>query len=400
LHLQVVASSGHTLQGQQELLARLRRRPEILIIYCGHNEVSNRVESNRDTRYYFDEQLPTAWTAFVARIEAFSPLCGLMRQTADKCRVGIPPPRHGHRAVVDVPAYTTTEYTALLVDFRRRLEAVVAYAERIGSLPVLISPPGNDTGFEPNRSFLPAATPRFERDSFARDFLAARRKEAADPAGAQAAYRALIARQSGFAEAHYRLAQLLEHAGSWDEAYDHYLLARDFDGYPMRCLTEFQKVYHEVADRHGCILVDGQSYFHAVGHHGLLDDHLFHDGMHPSLRGQIALAQAVLHELHARKPFGWPPNSSPPLIDPAECTRTFKINAPVWEYICTWGIMFYDLTYPLRYDSSHRLDMKQVFGQAFNRIHSGAAPESVGLANIGLPEPVAPATSKQIRGEN
>jgi len=24
----------------------------------------------------------------------------------------------------------------------------------------------------------------------------------------------------------------------------------------------------------------------------LLDDHLFHDGIHPSLRGQIALAQA------------------------------------------------------------------------------------------------------------
>ena len=62
MHVQVVASSGHTLQGQQELLARLSRRPEILIIYCGHNEVSNRVESNRDTRHYFDEQLPTAWS--------------------------------------------------------------------------------------------------------------------------------------------------------------------------------------------------------------------------------------------------------------------------------------------------------------------------------------------------
>ena len=108
----------------------------------------------------------------------------------------------------------------------------------------------------------------------------------------------------------------------------------------MRCLTEFQKVYHEVADRHRCILVDGQSYFHAVGHHGLLDEHLFHDGMHPSLRGQIALAQAVLHELHARKTLAGRPIHSPPLIDPAECYQNVQdqraslgIHLPVGNHV-------------------------------------------------------------------
>ena len=167
----------------------------------------------------------------------------------------------------------------------------------------------------------------------------------------------------------------------------------------MRCPTAFQAVYHEVADRHACILVDSQSYFHAVGEHGLLDDHLFHDGMHPSLRGQIALAQAVLHELQARRALGWPANTPAPQIDPLECTRQFTINASVWKYICTWGIMFYDLTYPNRYDSSYRLKRKEEFGQAFNRIEAGASPESVGLPNIGLPVPVGSATSVQIRGE-
>jgi lysophospholipase L1-like esterase len=399
VHLQVLAFSGHTLEDQQNLLPKLTRRPDILVIYCGHNELSARVNARRDTRHYFDEQLPTAWTVAVEQIEAFSPVCGLIRQTAEKFRIAIPPPRNGNRALVDVPAYTTTEYTVLLVDFRRRLEAMVAYAERIGAIPVLISPAGNDTGYEPNRSFLPATAPRPERDQFARDFLAARRREADDPAGAQSAYRALIARQSGFAEAHYRLAQLLERGGSWDDAYHHYRLARDCDGYPMRCLSAFQKVYREVADRHKCILVDGQAYFHAVGNHGLLDEHLFFDGMHPSLRGQIALAQAILHELRARQALGWPASVPAPVIDPQACCRTFKINSSVWEYLCRWGIMFYDLTYPVRYDSSHRIEMKHVFGQANDRIHAGAIPSSVGLVNIGLPEPVPAATSEQIRGE-
>jgi lysophospholipase L1-like esterase len=396
---QVLAFSGHMLEDQQELLRLVTRRPEILIIYCGHNEFSARLNATRDPRHYFDDQLPTPWTIVVEQVEAFSRVCGLIRQTVDKFRIAIPPPRHGTRALVDVPAYTTTEYTALLADFRLRLEAIVAYAERIGALPVLISPPANDSGFEPNRSFLPAATPRHERETFARDFLAARRREADDPAGAQAAYQGLIARQNGFAEAHYRLAQLLDRAGRWDDAYDHYRLARDCDGYPMRCLTPFQNVYREVADRHKCILVDGQAFFHSVGNHGLLDEHLFFDGMHPSLRGQIALAQAVLHELHARQALAWPAGSPAPQIDPAACCRKFKINSSVWEYICRWGIMFYDRTYPLRHDSSHRVAMKDVFGTAYNKIHAGAIPNSVGLANIGQPEPVKAATSKQIRGE-
>ena len=241
LRLQVLATSGQNLEAQQHLLARLSRRPEILLIYCGHNEFSARVDSGRDTRYYLDAEEPTVWRSLIERVEGISPLCALMRQTADKCRVAIPPPPHGHRSLVDVPAYTSTEYKALLVDFGRRLEAVVSYAERIGSLPVLISPPGNDAGYEPNRSYLPPETPASERTSFGRDFLAARRMEAEDRAAAESAYRALIARQGGFAEAHYRLGQLLERAGSWDEAYRHFLKARDLDGYPMRCPTDFQR---------------------------------------------------------------------------------------------------------------------------------------------------------------
>jgi hypothetical protein len=280
-----------------------------------------------------------------------------------------------------------------------RLEAMVSYAVKLGATPVLIAPPGNDAGFEPNRSVLPLGTPRHERDAFAREFLAARKKEATDPEAAQAAYRSLLARQGGFAEAHYRLAQLLERAGAWDEAYQHYVAARDLDGYPMRCPTEFQAVYREVADRHGCILIDGQSFFHAVGRHGLLDENLFHDAMHPSFRGQIALAQAVLHELRARKAFGLPADLPASQIDPLKCARRFKIDRSVWESICLWGVMFYDLTFPMRYDQSHRVDMKEVFGQAYNRIHAGASAESVGLPNIGLPAPVRAATSKEIRGE-
>jgi hypothetical protein len=49
--------------------------------------------------------------------------------------------------------------------------------------------------------------------------------------------------------------------------------------------ARFAAKYREVAARHGCILVDGQKYLRKVGTHGQLDDDLFSDMMHPSLRG-------------------------------------------------------------------------------------------------------------------
>ena len=122
----------------------------------------------------------------------------------------------------------------------------------------------------------------------------------------------------------------------------------------MRCLSPFQQAYRDVAAQHGCILIDGQSYFHAIGRHGLLDDELFQDAMHPSLRGQIALAQAVLVALRTRRAFDWPANSAAPVIDPAECVAHFGIDMNTWLQMAMWWKGFNELMAPLRYDPSLR----------------------------------------------
>jgi lysophospholipase L1-like esterase len=388
IRLNIVALSGDTLEKQHAKLGTLSRRPDALIIYCGHNEFSARFPWSSDPHHYFDDLLPSAWDHLAERMEDVSPLTKLIHQTEEQCRIAIPPPPNGSRALVDVPVYRRADYDAILIDFRRRLELIVSYAERIGALPILIVPPANDAGFEPNRSFLPTDTAREEREAFRNDFLTAGRIEGTEPKRSVELYRALLARQPGFAETHYRIAQLLERDGAWDEAYQHYVMARDFDGYPMRMLSAFQHIYHEVAAGHDSILIDGQSYFHTIGRHGLLDDALFQDGIHPSLRGQIALAQAVLQALQKRRAFGWPHNSPASVIDPASVVKHFGLTPEVWRRICLWGIMFYDLTTGVRYDSSHRLQMKVTLATAAVRIKAGEAPESVGLPNVGVPEPV------------
>jgi hypothetical protein len=388
VRLQVVARSGDTLERQHQALASLERRPELLIVYCGHNEFQSRLFAWRDPEHYFVDGLPTVFDRVLTAVERVSPFCGLIKRSADRCRVAIPPPPDRQRDMVDVPVYTAAEYDGLLADFSRRLEAIVAYAERVGALPVLILPPANDAGFEPNRSFLDGATPRYQRDAFRAEFRAARRLESADLDQSIDRYRALIRLQPGFAEAHYRLGQLLQQKEAWDEAYAQYIAARDCDGYPMRLLSSFQAVYREVAARHDCVLVDGQAYFHSIGRHGLLDDELFQDAMHPSLRGQIALAQAVLGELRTRRAFGWPQGSTVPVIDPVECVAHFGIGPKEWKYIASWWAGFNALVARLRYDDSERRQRIMAAEAAAERIEEGTAPEDVGLPNVGIPRAV------------
>jgi hypothetical protein len=385
IRLHVLALSGDTLERQHLTLANFHRRPDLLVIYCGHNEFYSRLWWSRNIDHYVVDKRPSRFRASIDKLERFSAVCLLIREIADKCRIAIPPSSDTSRDMVDVPVFTAEEYRLILADFRNRLDELVSYAERVGALPILILPPANDAGFEPNRSYLPPMTPRAERDAFERQFLAARQLETVDPAAARQAYQALLARQPCFAETHYRLAELLEQSGDWDEAYRQYVAARDTDGMPMRCPSSFQQAYRDVASRHGCIVVDGQSYFHAIGRHGLLDDELFQDAMHPSLRGQIALAQAVLVALQKRHAFGWPADSPIPVIDPSQVVSHFGIDTSAWRTIALWWKGYNELVTPLRYDRNMRWRKRAAAIAAVDQIDAGVAPEKVGLPNVGTP---------------
>ena len=199
------------------------------------------------------------------------------------------------RQLVDVPACTPDEYAERKDDFRRRLEAIVAHCERTGTLAVLLVPPSNDSGFEPNRSTLPATTPRAEREAFTSRFLTVCAGEESDPARATQSYRAILADQPDFAEAHFRLARLLERSGNRREAEPHYRAARDLDGLLMRCPDDFQEVYRDVAARHPqALLIDGQAALAADSPGGILGDELFLDAMHPTVRGHALLCKRCL----------------------------------------------------------------------------------------------------------
>jgi hypothetical protein len=382
---------GITLEIAHGMLSEVERRPDLVIVYAGHNEMDARFYWNSSPAYYLDET-PAAGTKRTTFSLPRSPLSCLIQQVIDNRRVASPPPPNARRPLVDVPAFTPADYAGRLRDFRARLEAITDACERLGALVVLVPPPANDADFEPNRSYLRPETARSERQEFARAFEAARSAEAADPGRAIADYRALLERQPGFAEAHYRLARLLEADGRRDEAERHYIAARDDDGYSIRCMTEFLHAYAEVAARHPrAILIDARALFRKLSPRGLLEYACFSDAHHPSLPAYTALARAVLEQLRARRAFGWPASSPTPIVTAAGCVAHFGMDPEQWAELCDSISEFYSLAAPIRPDASDRLARSERYQEAARRIRGGLDPERVHLPSIGTGGPAGDA---------
>jgi lysophospholipase L1-like esterase len=377
------AVPGQCLQAMHTKLAGIKRRPELVIIYAGHNEFQARFSPEDGALHYADLTPPPGATlASLAR--RVSPLFRLMEETAQKLSISIAPSRMVTRRLVDVPVYTAKEFSERVNEFRTRLGAIVSYCEWIGAQVVLVIPPGNDAGFEPNRSFLSPDTGAAEREEFAGEFLAARRAESTSPQKAEEAYRRLLQRQPGFAETHFRLARLLEQTGKWDEAYQHYAAARDLDGMPMRLPSQFHQVYREVAARHPrAILVDGPAELRAVSDQGIIGDVFFTDGLHPSLNGYTVLAQTILTKLHERRALNWPADSPAPLVTPLDCANHFQMDLPKWRYVCSYSAWYYMRTAYIRHDPTERLAKSDRYGRGTQQLDAGTPVEAVGIPGLG-----------------
>lgn len=390
VRVEMLARSGATLAEMHAEFAELRYRPDVVIVYAGHNEFSARYSwSDGGSAYYDDLRALRVWETAVALPARVSAVCALMKEAADGVRIGAIPPPWVTRRLVDVPVYTPAEYAARRDDYRARLDAIASYCARIGALAVLIVPPANDAGFEPSRSALEPSADRAERERVAAECRRLKDVESADPAAAERDYRALVGRHPGFAEAHYRLGRVLEQRGAWAEAYEHYVTARDRDVLPMRCPSDFQQACREVAAARGASLVDGQAIFRSESVKGLLDDTMFNDAMHPSLRGHVSLARSSLERIRAWPKLGWRADDPVPTVDAAECARHFGLVSEEWVAVCQLCSAIWKKLAYARFDPSERLRWADRYEQAVKQIAAGKGPGDLGIPGFVLGPPAA-----------
>ena len=378
---EILAYPGDSLEMQHHKLAGLARRPDAVIIYSGHNEFAARYEEEREG--WQDEGSGFLLARIANRVCLSSPFYRLAYELISKNRLDRPPSLSLRHHLIDPPICSPVESAAILDDFGRRLEAIVAYCDRIGALPILIVPPANEAGYEPSRSTLPVEVTVSERNRLIDEMRAARALESPDPRASAKIYQTILERHPGFAEAHFRLARLLESQSQLTEAATHYLAALDHDGLPIRCQALFRAVYRAVASRHRrCLLIDGRRELGEISPNGLLGDHVIHDTHHPTLRGYVALAGAVLRELTRANAFRSTAAINLPL-DPAACAVHFRMNADMWATTCERISEHYRRIAIYRYDPEERLRKAQIYLEAGRRIRGGCSPDQLGLPGIG-----------------
>ena len=378
---EILAWLGEDLEQQHQRLARITHRPDMVIVYSGHNEFAARFEEERVA--WLDLGSGSRVFRVLNRALLVSPFCRLVHEIVSKNRLDLPPLAGRHR-LIDPPQASESETAEILADFRRRLEAITAYCETIQAIPVLIIPPANETDYEPSRSTLPASVGLDERRRLVLDFERARALESDQPQQAEELYTAIVARHGEFAEAHFRLGRLLETSGRSSQAAPHFLAALDHDGLPIRCPAPFRAAYQEVASRHPrAILVDGRAALSSVSSTGLIGDEVIQDTHHPTLRGMVALARAVLHALKGRGLVA--PNLDDHLSVPVIAAR-FGLTSDRWTTVCERTAVHYRRVAGYRHDGAERMAKAARYTEAVTALRQGATPEELRLPGVGVSE--------------
>jgi hypothetical protein len=387
VEVKVLAAGGFCLEQSILRLFELEERPDAIIVYSGHNEFQTRYGWDRNGAHYKGESTPKSILhRSVESLARLSNITALARDVIDRQRVDVMPLLWATRELIDHPAFSPDEYNFLREDFHRRLEFVVSYCETVGALPILIIPPSNDADYPPNRSYLSADSSAEDRERFAKGFRTLVDEEKSDPQAAVAAYRELLKWQPRFAESHYRLARLLEASGQAQEARRHYAEARDCDGMPMRCPSDFREAYAQVRGRHpGALVIDGEEILRPLSPRKQLDGTLFHDGQHPNLRSYTALANHLLERLAERGAFGWPIGAPIPTARPREVADQFGMNPERWAKVCEREADFYRRTAFLRFDPSVALEKAAFYEKAKARVLDGDDPVALGLGALDFP---------------
>jgi hypothetical protein len=150
----------------------------------------------------------------------------------------------------------------------------------------------------------------------------------------------------------------------------------------MRCPTDFQEAVRSAAARHEGLLIDAPRVLEALSPDGILDDHLFHDAQHLNLLGQIALAQDILVQLRSQGALDWPVSIPAPMIDLAECIKSFHLDVERWAEVCKRSAFFYARAAFIRYDPADRLAVMRLYEQAGKDLASGAPFGKTGVTSL------------------
>lgn len=363
-----LAQRGYTLEGACRDLNKLEALPRVLLIYSGHNEflMRYRLDGTPDERLRFQP-------SFLAR--ALERRIDALRQppeAVDNLQL-----RDVERPLFDRPVASAAEWAMRRRNFRNHLEATVRWCRDQGVLPILIIPAVNESGFEPCRSYLPLGFPD-DKQRRLREFYT--KIERGSDVESLAEARDLC---PTFAMTWFLLARAYENNGQYDQARHAYQQALSHDGFPWHA-TPFADTCRDVAAKYDVPLLDARDILRPLAPHGILNDHLFHDVLHPSLAAHLAIADAVISELRRRSlpvpAQQWPADLRP---DPGRLADYLQLTPELWARVCDQVAKAQLGVPPPHFDAQRRQDRARLYSRAAARLRAEADSKSISVPGIG-----------------
>ncbi|HET6327292.1 MAG TPA: hypothetical protein VFG04_21600 [Planctomycetaceae bacterium] len=297
-----VSAVGLNLRTALARLSKLPVRPQLLLLYSGHNEFFYDVEE-------LATHLDTPWERFDGLFER-SPLFRVLDRQISR-QIAVHDVDEGRRFLVDRPVASPESSQKRLARFGGQLDQLALWCERLKIDGLWFVPAGTEADYPPNRSTVggvPTERQRDEIESIANEARslreAGRWKEAGDK------YQAALERYSGFAEFEFQRAECLMHEGQTTQAARYYAQALESDGLPVRMTAPWRQKVAEVARQHAIPVLEADAILRPHTPSGILNRSVFLDYVHPNLRAYYDLGMAASERIASdsrwRKQVGKP----------------------------------------------------------------------------------------------
>lgn len=387
-----LAIGGLNLREAMGRLHRLETRPDLLLVYSGHNEFFRDLEDAERTAEspfrVLDPLLMNSPT-FVLTYRLLSHRAAVKELKKDLAKnINL----SGSTLIRDhiVPV---SIYQERLVRFRTHLSQLGEYCRRENIATIWFVPAGNEADWDPNRSSLSTFQTAEAERQLQGQYQKANQLEAAGAfTAAISIYERGLQKHPELAEFHYRLGQCLLKLDRDEEAAHHLRRALDTDGHPIRANADYRKIITEVARESGVPLIDSPSHLRRHTARGILDRTLFHDNVHPTLKTLFLLGTAACETIETdsglQAQMGMPETLAAP--DFEQSLADAGITADDISLACAriaFGVRW--LT-RCRFDATWRLHQAEQFQLWSDKLKTGEMkPGDVGVEPLPKPRRTA-----------
>lgn len=371
-----VAQAGDALKQDIEQVSQLQLKPHVLFVYTGHNELYHDVNIQLRTS---NSVVPA-----VDRFLSWSPTFSLIDRVLTE-RFNVLWRRvQRERQLVDDPYLTDKQRAQRLAIFMDRLRSLSQYCRRQDIELIWFIPAASESTCPPNRSTIRSHGSSTQDSIAVAAYQKARLHEQRQEWNLAAEiYQSALRDYPDMAEFHFRLGHCLLHTNQPQTARVSFQRALETDAFPVRAQADHRQAVEQVAREYGNATIDTAAILRRMTLHGILDETVILDDVHPTLRGVFVLgteAADVIRDL-ALKDF--PRTGAAAYGSFRESLVALDIDPAVIEgaYERLAGVLLNRAL--LRFEHSHWISLSDRLRTAAMELRSGESlPESTLIESL------------------